>query len=179
MYTPFDWRIGVLDGKPLFAARYHMCKDHWQIIKHAANGNFQEGRVESVPLSEVPLSILELASKSANLIGDGLYGIDIKSNEEQSFVIEVNDNPNIDIGMEDAHEGDEVYRKILLHLLYRFELRHNISTKNGTGKLTQSSHHAESKSVISVHSSLHGNPDAKNALKIGKKVDGEKLSVSP
>jgi len=127
----------------------------------------------------VPLSILELASKSANLIGDGLYGIDIKSNGEQSFVIEVNDNPNIDIGMEDAHEGDEVYRKILLQLLYRFELRHNISTKNGTGNLTQSSHHAESKSVISVHSSLHSNSDAKNALKIGKKVDGEKLSVSP
>jgi glutathione synthase/RimK-type ligase-like ATP-grasp enzyme len=179
MYTPFDWRIGVLDGKPLFAARYHMCKDHWQIIKHAANGNFQEGRVESVPLSEVPLSILELSSKSANLIGDGLYGIDIKSNREQSFVIEVNDNPNLDIGMEDAHEGDEVYRKILLHLLYRFELRHNISTKNGTGNATQSSRHAESKSVTGVHLSLHGNPDAKNDLKIFEKVDGEKISVSP
>ncbi|MET4575427.1 RimK family protein [Ottowia thiooxydans] len=28
MYTEFDWRIGVLEGKPLFAAQYHMCRDH-------------------------------------------------------------------------------------------------------------------------------------------------------
>jgi hypothetical protein len=32
MYTPYDWRVGVLGGKPLFVARYHMVRDHWQII---------------------------------------------------------------------------------------------------------------------------------------------------
>lgn len=127
MYTPFDWRIGVLDGKPQFAARYYMCKDHWQIIKHADNGNFQEGQVESVPLADVPASVLDLACRSATLIGEGLYGIDIKSNGDTSVVIEINDNPNIDMGVEDAHEGSEIYRNILLHLLRRFEQRHEVS----------------------------------------------------
>lgn len=127
MYTAFDWRIGVLDGKPLFAARYHMCKDHWQIIKYAGDGKFQEGRVESVQLTDVPGSILALACTSAKLIGDGLYGIDIKSNDQKSFVIEINDNPNIDVDMEDYHEGVDIYRKILTHLLERFEKRHKIS----------------------------------------------------
>lgn len=127
MYTPFDWRIGVLDGKPLFAARYHMCKDHWQIIKHAENGKFQEGAVESVPLVDTPQAVLKLACASAALVGDGLYGIDIKSTAERSFVIEVNDNPNIDLGMEDAHEGSELYKRILLHLLHKFEQRHQPS----------------------------------------------------
>lgn len=124
MYTAFDWRIGVLDGKPLFAARYHMCKDHWQIIKHAEDGQFQEGRVESVSLDETPPSVLELACAAAALVGDGLYGIDIKSDADKSFVIEVNDNPNIDLGLEDAHEGEALYQKILLHLLRKFEQKH-------------------------------------------------------
>ena len=124
MYTAFDWRIGVLDGKPLFAARYHMCKDHWQIIQHAENGQFQEGRVESLALDETPKSVLDLACAAAALVGDGLYGIDIKSDGEKSFVIEVNDNPNIDLGMEDAHEGVALYEKILLHLLRKFEQKH-------------------------------------------------------
>lgn len=127
MYTAFDWRIGVLDGRPLFAARYHMCKDHWQIIKHAGDGKFQEGRVESVQLTDVPGSILALACTSAKLIGDGLYGIDIKFNNQKPFVIEINDNPNIDVDVEDFHEGADIYRKILAHLLERFEMRHKIS----------------------------------------------------
>jgi len=31
LYTEFDWRVGVLDNQPLFACRYYMVKDHWQI----------------------------------------------------------------------------------------------------------------------------------------------------
>lgn len=151
MYTPFDWRIGVLDGKPLFAARYHMCKDHWQIIKHAENGRFQEGRVESVALGDVPAAVLALACTSANLIGDGLYGIDIKATAESAFVIEVNDNPNIDLAMEDAHEGDELYRKILCHLLKKFEGRHNILPLPHLEHILASAPRGESQNRLSAH----------------------------
>lgn len=156
MYTPFDWRIGVLNGTPLFAARYHMCKDHWQIIKHAENGKFQEGQVEAVALVDVPTSVLELACTSAKLIGDGLYGIDIKANGEKSFVIEINDNPNIDMGMEDAHEGIEVYRKILFYLLRRFEKRHNISMHSGTASPDES-HTSHNSNQIGVKSAMNIN----------------------
>ncbi|MFG1489569.1 RimK family alpha-L-glutamate ligase, partial [Oceanospirillum sp. HFRX-1_2] len=34
MYTEFDWRIGVLNNKPIYACRYYMVKDHWQIYNH-------------------------------------------------------------------------------------------------------------------------------------------------
>ncbi len=39
-YLPsdFDWRIGVLDGKPLYACKYYMVKGHWQILKKAKSG---------------------------------------------------------------------------------------------------------------------------------------------
>lgn len=42
--TAFDWRIGVLEGKLLFAARYHMVKDHWQIVGKWSTGRTQIGR---------------------------------------------------------------------------------------------------------------------------------------
>jgi len=39
--------------------------------------------------------------------------IDIKEAGGRCFVMEVNDNPNIDAGNEDAVEGDALYREIL------------------------------------------------------------------
>ena len=38
MPTKFDWRVGVLDGEPLFVCQYQMARGHWQIIKHGPNG---------------------------------------------------------------------------------------------------------------------------------------------
>ena len=34
LYTDFDWRIGVFNNKALYACRYYMVKNHWQIYKH-------------------------------------------------------------------------------------------------------------------------------------------------
>ena len=31
LFTPFDWRIGVLNGRALYACRYYMARTHWQI----------------------------------------------------------------------------------------------------------------------------------------------------
>ena len=30
--TDFDWRIGILNGEPLYACKYYMAKGHWQSI---------------------------------------------------------------------------------------------------------------------------------------------------
>lgn len=40
------------------------------------------------------------------------------------LVIEVNDNPNIDAGVEDGQLGDELYRRILQAFVQRLELKH-------------------------------------------------------
>ena len=121
MYTTYDWRVGVLDGEPLFVARYHMVPDHWQIIRHAGDGRSTEGRTEAVALKDTPRAVLETATRAARLVGDGFYGVDLKTTEAGVFVIEVNDNPNLDVGAEDKVLGDELYRRLLGHLLGRFE----------------------------------------------------------
>ena len=110
--TEFDWRIGVLDRKPLYACRYFMARGHWQIYHHGAK-RAKEGDSETLPVEHAPSEVVELALKTANAIGDGLYGVDIKTVDGRAVLIEVNDNPNLDHGVEDAVLGDELYDRIM------------------------------------------------------------------
>ena len=69
--------------------------------------------------------MLRNALDAANVIGKGLYGVDVKVIEDKSVIIEVNDNPSIDYGVEDAILGDELYRLILREFLDRLERKHH------------------------------------------------------
>jgi glutathione synthase/RimK-type ligase-like ATP-grasp enzyme len=120
--TEYDWRIGVLDRRPLFAAKYFMAPKHWQIIHHdSASERGRYGKWQVVPVDEVPKIGLELAVKAANLIGDGLYGVDLKLTDGRWLVIEVNDNPNVETGVEDLVLKDELYRRVMASFLRRLE----------------------------------------------------------
>lgn len=123
VYTPYDWRITVLAGRVLFACRYHMAAGHWQIFRHGSDGRSEEGATECVPLAAVPRAVLDRAVTAAGLIGDGLYGVDLKETATGVLVIEVNDNPNIDTGLEDGIAGDGLYRSVLQEFLRRIERR--------------------------------------------------------
>jgi glutathione synthase/RimK-type ligase-like ATP-grasp enzyme len=74
-----------------------------------------------VPIQKVPDEVLKLAVKSAALMGEGLYGVDLKVVGGKAVVIEVNDNPNIDAGIEDALLGDQLYLAVMDYFLRRFE----------------------------------------------------------
>jgi glutathione synthase/RimK-type ligase-like ATP-grasp enzyme len=121
LYTDFDWRIGVLDNQPLFACRYYMVKDHWQIYRHGKRTD--SGDFDTLPISDVPQPILEAALKATKPIGDSLYGVDLKEIEGKGCVIEVNDNPNIDKGIEDKYLGMELYSRLIGTILQRMEAR--------------------------------------------------------
>jgi len=121
LYTEFDWRIGVLDRTPIFASKYFMSKGHWQVAKRDANGNAEFGKGCAVPLDEVPPELLGYAVQAANLIGDGLYGVVMKMSARGPVVIEVNDNPNIDEGIEDGVLGSSLYRTVLQAFIDRLD----------------------------------------------------------
>lgn len=124
LYTEFDWRIGVLHGKPLYACKYFMARNHWQIYNHSAR-RFASGGFSTIPTYEAPKHVVAAATKAAGLIGDGLYGVDIKQASDRVAVIEVNDNPSIEAGVEDAFLGDELYRLILQEFIDRVQVRRN------------------------------------------------------
>jgi glutathione synthase/RimK-type ligase-like ATP-grasp enzyme len=112
MPTEFDWRVGVLDRQPLFVCRYYMADGHWQIYHHGEMRT-KEGEHETIAVQHAPREVLQLALKTANAIGDGFYGVDIKTVNGRHVLMEINDNPNVDRGTEDAVLGDELYERVM------------------------------------------------------------------
>ncbi|WP_432284420.1 RimK family protein [Aminobacter sp. BA135] len=121
MPTHYDWRVGVLGGQPLFAIHYLMAKKHWQIVNHDRAGKPDEGGIKTFTLKHAPAHVIDTAVRAARCIGDGLYGVDLKETKEGVFVIEVNDNPNLDHGVEDSGEKDEVWVRLTQWFLDRLE----------------------------------------------------------
>jgi glutathione synthase/RimK-type ligase-like ATP-grasp enzyme len=114
-FTPssFDWRVGVLNGAPLYVCKYHMARGHWQIQKAHGATRRSYGRVETVAVEDAPPQAVELAVRAANLIGRGFYGVDIKERDGEFLVMEVNDNPNVEAGCEDRILKDGLYLAVM------------------------------------------------------------------
>lgn len=109
--TGFDWRVGIYDGRPLYVAKYFMAPGHWKIIN--AEKDMAEGKTQAMAIGEAPGQVIDMAVRAANLIGRGLYGVDLKQVEDRVYLIEVNCNPNLDAGNEDQVLGEALYREIL------------------------------------------------------------------
>ncbi len=122
--TEFDWRICFIDRKPLFACKYYMAKNHWQVVLNTKNAVC--GNVEAVPINRLPSHVLDIAQKAAGLIGDGFYGVDLKQFKDKAVVIEINDNPDVDAGKDDAVLKDKLYLTIMQSFLNRIETKKNI-----------------------------------------------------
>jgi glutathione synthase/RimK-type ligase-like ATP-grasp enzyme len=123
LYTDFDWRIGVLGGRAIFACRYKMARNHWQIYNHGATKRNVSGDFETLPTFEVPKAVLDAALKASAIIGSGLYGVDVKELDGKAYVLEVNDNPSLERGVEDKYLGDELYMQIMAEFQRRLENR--------------------------------------------------------
>jgi len=112
--TKFDWRVGVINNQVIYVCKYFMATKHWQIINWGANKQkSREGDVESIPIDQAPSGLLKTALKATSLIGTGLYGVDMKEVDGKFYVIEINDNPNIDAGIEDKILKDRLYAIIM------------------------------------------------------------------
>lgn len=111
--TEYDWRVGIFDNEPLYVCKYYMAKKHWQIMDWENQGNVRFGKFETLPVELAPPQLIKTALNATGLIGNGLYGVDIKQIEKKFYIIEVNDNPSIDTGVEDAVVKDKLYSRIM------------------------------------------------------------------
>jgi glutathione synthase/RimK-type ligase-like ATP-grasp enzyme len=121
--TEFDWRVGILDRRPLFVCKYFMAPGHWQIISRNRDGETTAGPWQALSVGEAPEEVVRIALKAAGLIGNGLYGVDLKQVGNRVVVIEVNDNPSIESGVEDGVMKEALYREIVGTILRRVEQR--------------------------------------------------------
>jgi glutathione synthase/RimK-type ligase-like ATP-grasp enzyme len=121
LYTEYDWRIGILNKVPIYACQYFMSQHHWQIYDHTKKPQDQSGTFKTFRVEDAPEIVIKTALKAANLIGDGLYGVDLKQTDKGLVVIEINDNPNIDAGVEDQVLKEDLYRVVIEDLVWRLE----------------------------------------------------------
>ncbi len=73
----------------------------------------RDGEVECIAIDQAPSGLLKTAVKATSLIGKSLYGVDMKEIDDKFYVIEINDNPNIDAGIEDKILKDKLYDTIM------------------------------------------------------------------
>lgn len=125
--SDYDWRIGVLAGRPFYACQYYFAKGHWQTVDHTHG---REGDSRAIAVADAPREVVRTAVKAAGLIGNGLYGVDLKQSGNRVVVIEVNDNPSLDAGYEDEYLGDELYRTILEEFVRRLERKRSGELRN-------------------------------------------------
>jgi hypothetical protein len=79
--------------------------------------------------------------------------VDIKQTERGPVVIEINDNPNLEVGIEDAVLKDELYRRVLGDLVRRIELRRRQASAAGERRNGMSEHVPEA--AAQERSALH------------------------
>jgi glutathione synthase/RimK-type ligase-like ATP-grasp enzyme len=73
------------------------------------------GRTVTMKKENAPTALKDLALQACKVIGNGLYGVDIKEFNGEYVVVEVNDNPSIYAGHEDLRNKD-LYGKIIEYL---------------------------------------------------------------
>lgn len=113
--SDFDWRVGVLAGEVLFVCRYLIPKRRWKILTYTQSGRAIFGGVRAYDIDSADPLMLETALQAGAAIGHGLYGVDLKQVEDGYAVIEVNDNPTIANGDEDAR-APHLYERLVKYL---------------------------------------------------------------
>lgn len=116
MPSSFDWRVGVLNGEVLYVCKYMMPKGKWKHgAKRRGKPSFVWGRTISLKRENAPIKLKENALSACEIIGRGLYGVDLKEIKGDYVVVEVNDNPSIYRGFEDFRNRD-IYGRIIAYL---------------------------------------------------------------
>jgi glutathione synthase/RimK-type ligase-like ATP-grasp enzyme len=109
--SDFDWRVGVLQNKILYLCKYCIPKGGWK-VRSKINGKNVWGDTIAVARDSISQELKDICTGLSKCVGDGFYGLDVKQTKDGYRVIEINDNPSIYEGYEDAMDGD-IYEKVI------------------------------------------------------------------
>lgn len=109
--SDFDWRVGVLNNEILYLCKYCIPEGGWK-VKSKINGRNVWGDTIAFPRESISPELKDICISLSKCVGDGLYGLDVKETKDGYRVIEINDNPSIYRGFEDAIDLD-IYEKII------------------------------------------------------------------
>ncbi len=109
--SDFDWRVGILENKILYLCKYCIPSGGWK-VRSKINGKNVWGDTIAVSRESISPELKDLCINLSKCVGDSLYGLDVKETNDGYKVIEINDNPSIYDGYEDAVDTD-IYEKII------------------------------------------------------------------
>ena len=109
--SDFDWRVGILRNEVLYLCKYCIPKGGWK-VKSKINGRNVWGDTIALPRESIAPELKDICISLSKCVGSGLYGLDVKETDSGYKVIEINDNPSIYDGYEDAADAD-IYEKII------------------------------------------------------------------
>lgn len=112
--SDFDWRVGILQNEILYLCKYCIPEGGWK-VRSKINGKNVWGDTIAVPRDSICPELKKLSINLSKCVGDGLYGLDVKETNAGYKFIEINDNPSIYEGYEDAVDKD-IYEKIICAL---------------------------------------------------------------
>ena len=92
----------MLGGRLLYACKYTITSVTFK-IQASVNGHIIYCGVESVPQEVITPHVIQLEIDAGNAIGLGLYGVDIKNNNRDAYVIEVNNNTSTESWADDCY----------------------------------------------------------------------------
>ncbi len=113
--SDFDWRVGILRNKVIYLCKYCIPKGGWK-IKANIDGKNVWGDTIAIPREMISTELKDICINLSKCVGDGFYGLDVKETYDGFKVIEINDNPSIYKGLEDAKDTD-IYEKIIAALV--------------------------------------------------------------
>ncbi len=107
------------------ASRCSSASTRWRAAtgRSSSTGRTARGKAarRRFAICDAPPRVIDAALKAARAIGPGLYGVDIKETDGAIVVIEVNDNPNLEHGVEDLIGKDEIWTRILNWFIKRID----------------------------------------------------------
>ena len=115
IHSDFDWRVGILGNEILYLCKYCIPEGGWK-VKSKINGKNVWGKTIAVPRDSISPGLKDISISLSKCVGAGLYGLDVKETDDGYKVIEINDNPSIYDGYEDAVDTD-IYEKIISALV--------------------------------------------------------------
>ncbi len=106
--------------RPLFVCQYRMARGHWQMVKYRPDGPSMKAASDVRARQGAGRSRRYRGAGGAPDRGRLLRGRH-QGTSDGPVVIEVNDNPNLEHGIEDQVGKDEIWIRLLKWFIERFE----------------------------------------------------------
>lgn len=111
VYPDAAWRVGIFNQDIMFAGKYYVESN---MFPYQISSIYEPWKVD-----EIPVEVTVAAFKVSDILGPGLYALDIFEKKNKIYIMDIFDNPDINAGKEDQIQPNNMYMNIIRHIYKR------------------------------------------------------------